>query len=612
MLISLGGLILSTQQKPSVNNIDSKNRPNILFMIVDEERFPTVYENEELKKWRTNNLKTQELLRENGMTFLNHYIGSTACSPSRATLFTGQYPSLHGVTQTTGVAKGAFDSNVFWLDENTVPTLGNYFRTAGYRTFWKGKWHVSDEDILIPGTHNTLPSFNTTTGVPNCENTQRYEKANRLNAFGFDGWIGPEPHGSDPRNSGSSAAIGLSGRDKVYSQQTVDLIQSLEKEAHEDHDNPWLIVSSFVNPHDITLFGHFTRLLPTFNFEIDPSVPFIPPAPTAKETLLTKPSAQRSYRDAYQQALQPTSDSLFYRQLYYSLQKKVDDELFKVFNALKQSRFYDNTIIVFTADHGSLIGAHGGLFQKWHNAYEEALHVPFIIHSPKYFTQSKETTMLTSHLDIIPTLLGLAHIDVKHNQTQLKKNHTEVHPFVGRNLTPLLHGKTDFSRANEPVYFMTDDEVTRGLNQLTLTGDRYDSVVQPNHIESIISKLPTGENNSEEIWKFSRYFDNPQFWSNPGVEDVVTSLKNSFPVVDNLEAGTYITSTKTAPVADQYELYNVTRDPIEAINLADPSYETTESKEVQQVLMSTLQMECSKKRLYPNSEKVPGMPSCNN
>ncbi|WP_332699614.1 sulfatase-like hydrolase/transferase, partial [Halalkalibacter lacteus] len=82
--------------------------------------------------------------------------------------------------------------------------------------------------------------------------------------------------------------------------------------------------------------------------------------------------------------------------------------MYKVFTALKKSIYYENTIVVFTADHGSLVGAHGGLFQKWHNAYEEAIHVPLIIHSPKRFANCQETDMLTSHVDIVPTLLGLA------------------------------------------------------------------------------------------------------------------------------------------------------------------------------------------------------------
>lgn len=94
--------------------------------------------------------------------------------------------------------------------------------------------------------------------------------------------------------------------------------------------------------------------------------------------------------------------------------------MYKVFQALHSSVFYEDTIIVFTADHGSLTGAHGGLFQKWHNAYEESLHVPLIINSSKFST-TMETDMITSHLDIIPTLLGLANIDVTDAQNELKK-----------------------------------------------------------------------------------------------------------------------------------------------------------------------------------------------
>ena len=168
------------------------------------------------------------IIKEERYGIFNHYAGSTACSPSRATLYTGQYPSLHGVTQTPGAAKESFDPDVFWLDPNTVPTMGDYFRAAGYETFWKGKWHASDEDILIPGTKNALQAIIQRL-VFGIRKEKLYERANRLKSFGYSAWLGPEPHGADPRNSGSSAGIGTSGRDEVYATETVELIKSLNE-----------------------------------------------------------------------------------------------------------------------------------------------------------------------------------------------------------------------------------------------------------------------------------------------------------------------------------------------------------------------------------------------
>jgi len=576
-----------------------KQRPNFLFFIVDEQRFPTVYEDEPLKKWCKENLKTQEILRKNGFEFLNHYVGSTACSPSRATLYTGQYPSLHGLTKTIGGAAESFEPDVFWLDPNTVPTFGDYFRHGGYKTFWKGKWHTSVADILIPGTHQALKSYNPTTGVPDRKLEQLYLDANRLDVFGFSGWLGPEPHGSDPRNSASSAGIGTKGRDEVYAREVVELIRSLEKESNEE---PWLIVSSFLNPHDITLFGDLTEHSPLFHFEVDHTLPHIPPAPTANESLDTKPTAQKSYRETYHKTFQPTRDSLFYRQLYYSLQKQVDIEMGKVYNALKNSRFYENTIVVFTSDHGDMLGAHGGLFQKWYNAYEESIHVPFIIHSPTLFQERKTTSMLTSHVDILPTLLGLADIDLSSAQRELKKTHSEVHPPVGRNLTPLLKEKTEILRENEPVYFMTDDDVTRGLHQTTFSGKPYDSVVQPNHLETVIAYIPTGLQRKKELWKLTRYFDNPQFWSNPGIEDQVTSVESEVLIEEEVTISVSKVTTKTEPLPDQFELYNLTKDPIEQVNLADPSHATIESKLIQSQLLSLLDNQRIQKRITPTKQ----------
>ncbi|GAA0738673.1 sulfatase-like hydrolase/transferase [Clostridium oceanicum] len=593
-----------------------KRNPNFLIIIVDEERFPPVYENEEIKAWRRKYLKAQNFLRKNGLEFDRHYTGSTACSPSRGTLYTGQYPSLHGVSQTSGVAKGDFDDDMFWLDENTVPTIGDYLATAGYKTFWKGKWHASQGDILIPDTHESFLSYNSSNGVPKEESVNKYINANRLGEYGFNEWVGPEPFGSEPHNSGSSAAIGISGRDVIYAEEVINLIKRIDRDKSNDKildDKPFAIVSSFVNPHDIALFGEIAKLDPLFDFKVNRSVPNIPKAPTADESLITKPKAQSSYREVYPKALQPLIDTKFYRRLYYSLQQQVDNEMTKVLNALINSSFYEDTIVIFTSDHGEMLGAHGGLYQKWYQAYEETTHVPLIIHNPKLFREAKETNMLTSHVDILPTILGLAGINAKEAQRKLKSNHTEVHPLVGRNLTPLIVHEEDFPRAHEPIYFMTDDDVTKGLNQESVLGVPYQSVIQPNHVETVVAKLKTGKNDEEQLWKYSRYFDNPQFWSSPGCEDQTTVKKCPCDEPKDDDEKQYclcVTSTKTEPVADEFEMYNLTEDPLETKNLANPKFETPETEVVKVVLANMLQEQCKQKRIYPSSGNVPGKPSC--
>ncbi|XWV26483.1 arylsulfatase [Tupanvirus soda lake] len=544
-------------------------KPNFLIIMVDEMRFPPVYENEEIRQWREKYLKSQNLLKKFAMEFKRHYAGSTACSPSRATLFTGEYPSLHGVSQTVGMAKNSADPDVFWLDPNTVPTMGDYFERLGYRTFYKGKWHVSDSNIIIPGTNTPLDSFNPITGQPDEYYTKVYLNANRLKDYGFNGWVGPEPHGSNPNNSGSSAPSGTGGRDVVFAREVTDLIKKLEK---SQDDRPWLLVASFVNPHDITLFGDNTENSPLFDFEIDPTVPFVPPPPTQNEDLSTKPSAQRSYKEVYPQALQPISNGEKYRRLYYSLEKYVDDQIHKVLKTIMNSPMYKDTIIIFTSDHGEQLGAHG-LHQKWHNIYEESIHVPLIIHSPVLFSGYNSTEELTSHVDLIPTMMALANLNEETAQKKLKCDHDEVHTLVGKKICInhidkcQINYECDKYRISEPLYFWTQDDPTQGLNQVNpFTGKPYQAVSEPNSIEAIIVYLSTKNKGIRHLYKYARYYD---------------------------------PNSNTTP--QEYEMYNVTLDPFELRNLVNPQFSTPDIELIEAKLRAILLEQRSKKMLKPTS-----------
>lgn len=479
---------------------------------------------------------------------------------------------------------------MFWLDSNTVPTIGNYLRANGYNTYWRGKWHASQPDIIIPNTHDSLLSYNKLTGVPDINNTDIYKNADKLDRYGFNGWIGPEPFGRDPHNMGSSSASYISGRDIVYAKEVSDLINELNNE-HQKY--PWAIVASFVNPHDIALYGEVSRQLPQFDFRIDSSVPYIPPAPTAKENLNTKPRAQKSYKKVFQKSFQPTLDTNEYRRLYYSLQLQVDKDIRKVLDAVVKSKFYEDTIIIFTSDHGELLGAHG-LFQKWYNSYEETIHVPFIIHNPRLFPKRRCTELLTSHIDILPTILGLANISEEKTLEILKRNHTEAQPLLGRDLSPLIFGNCKQIQ-QEPLYFMTDDNITKGLNQINLFGNSYASVIAPNNIETVIAYLDTGENATKEKWKLNKYYDNEQFWTSPGVSDksLIKTVNEEFSSVSYF-------SIKNKPNKVEYEMYNITRDPLEIFNLANNLQKNCKLTKIKEYLLILLNEQCKMKRLYPS------------
>jgi choline-sulfatase len=599
-----------------------RKRPNILIILCDEMRYPTVYESEELKAYRKEFLKTQELLRRNGLEFHRHYAASVACVPSRASLYTGQYPSLHGVIQTTGAAKSAPDPSVFWFDPNSVPTMGEYFRTGGYRTFWHGKWHASDADLLTPGTHNPITSYNDETGEPDPKKVAQYRATNRLNPYGFDGWIGPEPHGKSPLNSGSSSSSDAPGRDECFAQQATALIEALDGDTD---DTPWLAVASFVNPHDITLYGFAAQLgdknasegQTTFEFTVHETVPFHLFKTelfdrSLHEDLSTKPTCQKSYQEQYRRFMQPVIDRERYSRFYYQLHRNVDEQMMKVYQALRKSRFYEDTIVVFTSDHGDLLGAHGDLHQKWYMAYDEAIHVPLIISNPVMFPEPQSTLTLTGHVDLLPTLLGLAGLDAGELIAKMEPRYTDIRALVGRDLTALVLGQDGAESLEGPLYFMTDDDPSRGPDQETWTGVAYNSVVQPNHIECVITRLG-GPGENGKIWKYARYFDNPQFWSTPGypentnagAEDVVvTPPPGQLSNEEGTETLPYTRSVKLEPAPDEFEMYCVTDDPMELSNLAgNPDYAAE-----QKMLADLLVQQSAAKRLRPISGNVPGQP----
>ncbi|MDG2211496.1 MAG: sulfatase-like hydrolase/transferase [Acidimicrobiales bacterium] len=552
------------------------SKPDVVIIMTDEERAPTPYEGDELKSWRDNSLTGRKWFEENGISFLRHYTGSLACVPSRPTLFTGQYPDLHGVTQTDGLGKAYSDTRMRWLREGEVPTLGHWFRSAGYDTHYDGKWHISHADLMNPDTGFPLAT-NTDTGEIIQSAVDAYREANPLDAFGFDGWIGPEPHGAPLANSGAI-------RDDLIADRIVSWLENryrLRSEGDPESLRPFLLVASFVNPHDIVLFPAWKRRDISPLKETDSLPPDVPESPTRHEDLATKPAAQIAYKNSYYSAYGPTrtlketyeENEQEYRNLYYRLHLEVDAPIDKVRTAVTEGNEGD-AIIFRTADHGDLLGSHGGLHQKWYNLYDEASRVPFqVARIGKNSTWAREVANTpTSHVDLIPTALALAGLDQAQLSEKLSAEFSEVHPLPGRDLSALIDGMDSPELEARSAYFMTRDNMLEGDTLASGMARALGMAKKPPpplriqvpahvacNFEGIVTLVPEeeAEGGQNHLWKVVRAFDDPSTWSTPFESQLSASP---------MRGGD---SYRTVPIPDQWELYDLTADPIEVNNLQD-------------------------------------------
>jgi len=541
-------------------------RPDVIIVMTDEERAIPPYETDDVRTWRRRTLAGQRWFDENGVSFTRHYTGSLACVPSRPTIFTGQYPDLHGVTQTDGMGKVFDDSRMRWLRRGEVPTLGNWFTAAGYDTHYDGKWHISHADLHDPATGGSLAT-NDDGGVVDSAAVQRYLDADPLADFGFSGWVGPEPHGALLANAGVR-------RDPLIADRVVAWLEdryARRRAGEPEALRPFLLVASFVNPHDIVLFPAWIVRSPLKPSHLDP--PPVPPAPTADEDLRTKPAAQIAFREAYYSGYGPAGpvEQIYqrngqrYRDLYYRLHAEVDSPIDRVRRAVTSSS--DDAVLVRTSDHGDLLGAHGGLHQKWFNLYDEATRVPLVIaRIGAGATAPRVVTAPTSHVDLVPTLLGAAGVDVEAVAAMLREDFSEVHPLPGRDLMPVVDGgPADEDRA---VYLMTRDNMLEGDSGASGIARRMKVTTKPPaplriripahtaaNFEGLVVRVGGAEvpGGAGHLWKLVRSFDDPSTWTEPGVRQYAA----------NGPGGDVY---RTSPLDDQWELYDLTADPTEAVN----------------------------------------------
>lgn len=468
----LAGLTVGALGFPAIIRGAQQRRPNFLFINTDQEFGISSY-----PKGLIERLPAHQWLLERGVSFSKYHVQTTPCSPSRSTIYTGQH------TQHTGIFINSDNDPKPQLPTD-MATIGTMLRDAGYYTTYKGKWHLS--------------SINAKRGWDMAPTMKYPSTSDYLEPYGF----------SDFNFFGEPIGLTWDGyaNDQLVSGDAARLLLNKDL-AMRSGDKPWFLVVNLINPHDIMFFDATgkqsqTRISPNALGPVmtEPGDPlysedlgFDLPESFYKDDLSTKPEAHRAIsrqNELFYGAL-PTLDEASWKRFqnyYCNCLRDVDRNVAKLLWALEKSGELDNTIIVYTSDHGERAGAHG-MRQKGGTIYKEETNIPMIIAHPDG-ARGKIADRLMSAIDIGPTLMGMAGIDTQTWQARY----------------PDLKGVDVSAVVADPMATTARDQRGHLFNYAVR---HYWEMVpakdgQPAHFDLTKRRLHRGVHDGR--WKFARYF----------------------------------------------------------------------------------------------------------
>jgi arylsulfatase A-like enzyme len=336
-----------------------RRRPNLLFICTDQQRI------DDMSCAGNPYVKTPAIdsLAARGTRFTRSYCAFPLCSPSRASHVTSRMPYEVGV-----------NTNSIRLPES-VPSLGTLFKEAGYRTAWSGKWHLPETYPTKPGE---IPGFEILFGVKDA-GAQAPSKAGKAR----------QPDAA-PAESGEGGGRGT--------EMDPHMVKAAVRFLQEKRPEPFLLVVSLLNPHDVCGFSEQTPR--KLNLPGDASR--LPPPPAN----LNAPDLGPQSKNSGIQWPDLTWRQQWY--YYYQLTERVDRLIGEVLGALRAAGLEQDTVVLFTSDHGEMAGAHRRIRKS--SLYEEAMAVPFIIAGPGVPSGATDNAHLVSGLDVLPTLCDFAGI----------------------------------------------------------------------------------------------------------------------------------------------------------------------------------------------------------
>ena len=372
-------------------------KPNILMIVTDQE-----YAHQPLPTGVT--LPNRNRLHSRGLTFKNHQVTTTVCTPSRSVMWTGQHTPFTRMFDNTNLA---------WIedmrsDPESLPTIGHMLRDLDYYTAYKGKWHLSEfpegdtKDAMEPFGFADFQAWNDAYGAP------------------FDGL----------------------NKDPMTAEEAVDWLRTRAPKIADSQ--PWFLAVNFINPHDIMYFDtddeEMVQVRGMFPIFSAPDTPLYrqqwPTALPASffDDLSNHPPAVQNYKvmsDGTYGRIPMERRDMWHNHVNYYLNcmMDVDQHIGTVLDALEKSGQETDTIIIFTSDHGEMGGAHH-LRQKGSVAFRETVNVPLIIFDPRHKGGTR-TEAVGSHLDLVPTILAMAGLS--------EEEQRERYPFLkGHDLSAIV------------------------------------------------------------------------------------------------------------------------------------------------------------------------------
>ena len=360
---------------------------NVLFFAVDDLR-------PELGTYGYDMIKSPNIdsLASRSIVFERAYCQVAVCSPSRASLLTGRRPDSNHVWQIA--------SDEYWRMTTNATSLPQYFKEYGYVSIGMGK-------IFHPGP-------------PSGNDDEKY-------SWSPEGL--PYYHAPDTAHNTYGSWHSFEGYrdnqlpDGLIADRAVDVLQQLKKNQSNGDSRPFFLAVGFHKPH-LPFYApskYYDLYPPTQQIEL----PMNPNAPKGMPDIAFSVWGEmRSYKDIYplfnitkckqeadaainsKECQLPESKTRELRRAYYSCISYTDAQIGRVVKELEAQGFADNTIIVMWGDHGWQLGEHN----EWckHTNFEDAVHVPFLIHVPGVTDEGKRSKALVELIDIFPTLTELS------------------------------------------------------------------------------------------------------------------------------------------------------------------------------------------------------------